>query len=157
MYPDAIEDFTPDDLPYLNMAMRAFPHVAHGFRAVIVATSKLSFPVSGPDDLRAATGDGYQLRYGDSEIPVDDLPQLMPAYYFPIESAEDFLAKVADVCDRVREPEGRNIASTLMEATAASPDSLPPDIAIDEIIKMSGLEQGTAVPSAGGLRQRTDC
>jgi hypothetical protein len=152
---DTIEDFTPDDLPYVNLAMRAFPHVAHGFRALVTVTSKLSFPVSGPDEIARAAG-GHTLRYGDSDIPLDELPDLMPAYYFPIESAEDFLAKVADVCERVREPQGRNLAATLMEAKAPDPGHSPPNIDVAEIIRVAGLDERAATPSAGGLHRRAD-
>lgn len=151
--PYEIEDFTPEDLPQLNLAMQAFPHVAYGLRALIAVTSRLSFPVSSPEDIARAIEQDY-LRYGESEIPVAELPTLMPAYYFPIESPEDFLAKVADVCIRVREPAGRNLASTLMEATAPPPDESPPDMSVDDVMRMGRVSEGPAVPSAGGLRQR---
>lgn len=154
MEAEEFQDFTPDELPDLNRLMRVFPHVAYGFRAVMAAMSRLSFPVQAPSDLSAATSGGYGLSYGASEIPIDDLPRLMPAYYFPIESEDDFLAKVGDVCARVREPEGRNITTRLMEATAPSRGGTPPELDDAQILEMAGLKGRAAAPDAGGLRQR---
>jgi len=149
-------EFTPDDLPLLNTVMRAFPHVADGFKSVIEVTRMLSFPVESPDQLSQAVGN-VDLRYGDAVIPVGDLPTLMPAYYFPVESEEDFLAKIADVCARVRAPEGLNLAvSRLIEATAPSRGGTPPTISDDEIVSLARLRESPAIPSVGGIRRRNE-
>ncbi|GIG92097.1 hypothetical protein [Plantactinospora endophytica] len=148
---DDFEDFTPDDLRYLNLALRAFPGVADGLRAVVDVAARLRFPVEGADALRAAIDSGG-VRLGSQEIPVAQLPQLMPEFYFPIESEEDFVAKVADACARQREPYGPNMpAVTLMEATAERRGD-PPRISEAEILRLAGFrpdEDGPASPGAG--------
>lgn len=154
MSPDAFEEFTQDDLPMLNATMRAFPHVANGFRAVIGVSNALSFPVEGPDQLRNSIAGARYVRYGDSEIPVDDLPELMPPYYFPIESHEDFLSKVADVCARVREPQGVNMPTArLAEAAAVSRGRALPETTKEEILSLAGLREGKTAPGVGGVRR----
>jgi hypothetical protein len=140
------EEFTPDDLRYLNLALRAFPGVAHGLRA-----RRLRFPVEGAQALREAV-DASGARHGGSEIPVEHLPELMPEFYFPIESEEDFVAKVADACGRQREPDGPNLPTVvLMEAKAARRGD-PPTITDDEIFRLAGIRTSDpATPSVGGL------
>lgn len=147
-------DFTPDDLPLLNAAMRAFPHVGDGFRAMVEVGKRLEFPVEAPEALQGAIAEAGTVRYGDSEIPVDDLPALMPAYYFPVESVEDFFTKVSDITARVREPDGRNMAAArLREAVAPMRTD---DVAVmddDEFRRRVDLA-GLAVPGVGGIRRR---
>jgi len=148
------EEFTPDDLRYLNMALRAFPGVAHGLRAVVDVASRLRFPVENARALRE-TIDRSGIRHGDSDIPVEHLPELMPEYYFPIESEEDFVAKVADACARQREPHGPNMpAVALMEAKAERRGD-PPDLTDQQIFEIAGIRpDDRPSPSVGGLAKR---
>ena len=126
-------DFTPDDLPMLNTAMKAFPHVGDGLRTMVDLGNRLSFPVESPEQLQRAVGEAGTLRYADVDISLEDLPALMPAYYFPLESVEDFFAKVSDVTGRVREPDGRGMAVTRLREAVAQRRSEPPTITDDEI------------------------
>lgn len=148
--PAEFEEFTPEELKYLNLTLRRFPNVAHGLRAVVSVTARLSFPVEGPEALReviAATG----IRYGESEIPVESLPDLMPEYYFPIESEEDFVTKVADVAARQREPQGPNMPGVVLSEATASQRSDPPDISDDQFFEMIGRAAKETAPSIAGL------
>lgn len=148
--PIDFEEFTPEELKYLNLTLRCFPNVAYGLRAVVSVTTRLSFPVEGPDALREVI-DAAGIRYGDSEIPVKDLPDLMPEYYFPIESEEDFVTKVADAAARQREPAGPNMPqAVLMEATAEKRGE-PPDISDERFFKMIGRVAKEPAPSVAGL------
>ncbi len=153
MTPDEFQDFTADDLKHLNLALRAFPNVAHGLRAVVDVAGRLSFPVEGPDTLRegvASTG----VRYGDSDIPIDSLADLMPEYYFPIESEDDFVSKVSDAAQRQREGDGPNLPrAVLMEATAARRGD-PPDISDERFFEMTGISRDDSGPAVSGLRRR---
>ncbi|MEO3926238.1 hypothetical protein ABGB07_20550 [Micromonosporaceae bacterium B7E4] len=156
MTPNDFEDFTPDDLRYLNLALRAFPGVAQGLRAVVDVASRLRFPVEEASALQAAI-DSSGVRLGSQDIPVEHLPQLMPEFYFPIESEADFVAKVADACARQREPYGPNMpAVTLMEAKAERRGD-PPQIDRKQILQLAGFrpdEAQPASPSVGGLTKR---
>ena len=154
MSPPEFEDFTGDELDYLNMSLRAFPSVAYGLRAVVTVTSRLSFPVEGPDPLREVIA-GAGVRFGDSEIPVEHLPELMPDYYYPIESPDDFVTKVADACARIREPNGANMPNAVLREATAELRGHPPDISDEEIFRMAGIRGPESAPSAGGLARRT--
>lgn len=149
-------EFTPDDLPMLNTAMRAFPHVGDGFRAMLEVGGRLEFPVESPEALQRAIAERGSPRYGDWEIPMDDLPALMPAYYFPVESVEDFFSKVSDVTARVREPEGRSMGAARLREAVAPPRARAeeaPTISDDEIRRKVDLADVPA-PSIGGIRRR---
>lgn len=155
---DDFGDFTADDLPMLNVAMRAFPHVGDGFRAVVNVSSRLNFPVESTEELQKVISDIGGIRYADTDIPIEDLPTLMPAYYFPVESVEDFFAKVSDVATRVREPDGPGMATTrLIEAVAPLRKMAgeAPSIRVEEIRRRVGLSD-TATPSVGGIPRYDD-
>jgi hypothetical protein len=148
------EEFTPDELRYLNMALRAFPNVAHGLRAVVDVARRLRFPVEGAQALREAV-DASGARHGGSEIPVEHLPTLMPEFYFPIESEEDFMAKVADACGRQREPDGPNMPAVVLMEAKAERRGDPPTISDKEILRLAGIRtDDPATPSVGGLAKR---
>jgi hypothetical protein len=148
------DEFRPEELRHLNLALRAFPNVAYGLRAVVSVIGRLSFPVEAAAELREAIG-ASGVRYGDSAIPVEQLPQLMPDYYFPIESEEDFIAKVADACGRLREPAGQNMPAVVLREATAQRRGAPPDISDDRVLALADIRSGDeARPGSGGLAKR---
>lgn len=152
MHDDKITDFTADDLPWLNLLMRGFPAVSHGFRAVIAVGQHLDFPVESTEQLAKAVDAGDYGYDGKTTIPVDQLPSMMPAYYFPITGEDDFIRKVADAAARHSAPDGPNMPSvTLREATAAAPDSKPPFESVEEVIKAARLRPREGATGLGGV------
>jgi hypothetical protein len=145
--------FTAEDLPVLNAAMHAFPHVRDGFRAMVDVGTRMSFPVESPEALQRVIAEVGPVRYGDSEIPLDDLPALMPAYYFPVDSVDDFFAKVSDVTARVREPDGVNMPGARLREAVAPRRGEEPTITDDEIRQRFDLTEIGAA-SIGGIRKR---
>jgi hypothetical protein len=144
-------DFTHDDLPILNAVMRAFPQVEDGFRAMVELSSRLSFPVESPEVLYRAVAKVGSIRYGDSQLPIEALPTLMPAYYFPIESIEDFVSKVSDVTSRFREPDGPGLTAARLREAVAPRRAEEPTISDHEIRRQADVSDA---PGVGGIRKR---
>jgi hypothetical protein len=154
MEDDKVTEFTADDLPWLNLLMRGFPAVGHGFRATISVGRALSFPVESPEQLAEAVRAGDYGYDGETAIPVDQLPTMMPGYYFPINDERDFVRKVADAAGRQSQPTGPGMpAVVLREATAKHPGFEPPATSIEETIAMAGLSREPGGTGAGGVPQ----
>lgn len=146
-------DFTPEDLPLLNAAMRVFPHIGIGFRAMLHIASRLSFPVESSEALQRVVAEIAKDGYTESLLPIDSLPLLMPVYYFPIESVEDFFAKVSDVTSRLREPEGPGMGAARLREANAPRRAEPPTISNEEVMRQADAVAFTA-PSVGGISKR---
>jgi hypothetical protein len=152
MEDDKVTEFTADDLPWLNRLMRGFPAVGHGFRAVISVGRAVSFPVETPEELAEAVRAGDYGYDGETAIPVDQLPTMMPAYYFPINDERDFVRKVADAAGRYNQPTGPGMPSVVLrEATARHPGFDPPTTSIEEAIAMAGLRSEAGGTGTGGV------
>jgi hypothetical protein len=89
------EPFQPEDLRLLNLILPLYPDVVDVIRAAKHAVARVKYPVQSFDELAAALGDGVTLAGGS--LGLAEARRLLPAYYFPISSEEDLIAKVADL------------------------------------------------------------
>lgn len=145
-------DFGPEDLQHINVVLRAFPHAAQSVRMLRRIESTTGFPIKDREALLQAVGD-EDVDFGTAKVPAHAAVELLPNYYFPIESPDDFLTKVADLRRQIEHPFGENVSVHLRAAEAKAPDHDPPGLSEKEIHKISGFQPGKG-PGSGAISQR---
>jgi hypothetical protein len=88
------EPFQPEDLRLINLILPHYPDVVDVIRAVKQAAARVRYPVQNYEELVTALGD---VALAGSPLGRAEAQRLLPAYYFPISSEEDLIAKVADL------------------------------------------------------------
>lgn len=147
------EEFGAGDLAHLNLAMRAFPQVAEAAKVLKLVSEKTGFPVENREALLKAIG-GHEVPFGGQHVPAETAVDLLPNYYFPIESAEDFLSKMADFRKRIEHPYGEGLTVRLRAAEAPAPEGLEaPRVTDEQLFRLSGFEPSKG-PGSGGLSSR---
>src|SRR5947208_3027714 len=106
---------------------------------------KTTYPITSANQLaNALGGSNATVRIGSKDRQVAEVQQI-PAAYFPIESEEDFIAKITNVLLRSGEPLEDKLtwgtASGTPPSSAGSPPNVPPP-------------KPRGVPSAIGSKQK---
>lgn len=93
--------FTAQDLPLLNRLMAQNPSFAETANVVKAVTSKTKFPVNSYEDLtQALGGESAAITFGGRTMTLAQIKQFVPAYYFPISSEADLVAKIGEMQSR---------------------------------------------------------
>jgi hypothetical protein len=147
------EEFKADDLESLNLALRTSPHVAQAARVLKKISETVGYPIADKESLQKALGD-EPVPFGEVTIPAETAVDLLPNYYFPIESAEDLTSKMADFRRRIDFPSGENLAiQWAAPANELPKGEKPPNLSDSEIFERSGWKPGQG-PQIGGLGRR---
>ena len=104
-------DFTAQDLPMLNRLIGLHPDFQETAAVVRQVTTNAKYPINSFDDLAETLG-GEQatLTIRGRATTLAELRGLVPAYYFPIGSERDLVAKIADM--RKAGPSAANVQAT---------------------------------------------
>jgi hypothetical protein len=146
----ASERFTANDLDALNLALKTSPDVAQAARVLKAVTDANPFPIADHAALQKVVGN-QEMWFGPAAVPAQTAISLLPNYYFPIESAEDLAAKMADFRRLIEFPEGQNLTIAWAKAaTALPPGEKAPAIVDEELFRQVGWRPGRG-PSVGGL------
>lgn len=147
-------EFTADDLEFLNAALRVNPHLAQATRLLKQISSASGFPLNSRDELAKALAEHRELPFGEGSISVEEALELMPNYYFPIESDEDFMSKIADIRHRIEHPDGLGLAMRwAKEVKEPAAGESPPEISHEAVLERAGFRDGMG-PAAGSLGER---
>jgi hypothetical protein len=99
------DEFDKDDLPLINRVLGQHPEVREVLVIAKQAIQQGQFPLASFDALAAALGgEDATFPFRGHSVRVGDLRQGIPAYYFPITSVDDLIAKIADLRLRASEP-----------------------------------------------------
>jgi hypothetical protein len=147
------DEFRRGDVKHLNATLRAFPEAAYAARALKLVSDRVGFPIESREQLRKGLAGERDVEFRGERLEVDETLELLPDYYFPIESPEDFLAKIADLRERAAQPDGRNVAIKWAEPGAEPRGKRPPELSHEEVLRLSGWTEHRG-PGAGGLTQR---
>jgi hypothetical protein len=144
-----------DDLALINSVLQFYPEVNALVRTVKRVSARTEYPVASFSELTDAAGDGGE------EVPADEglspqeraasvlgLPHGMPAYYFPIASQDDLIAKLLELRAKpspAQEPRHRGGIAETLRMTAPPPTVLPSPSPIPE---PQPLPEGPGVPEA---------
>lgn len=142
----------PEDIKLLRLILRHYPEVDEVFRVLRLVLSGANFPIKSAVDVEQALGgEDEQFTFHGRLFPVRLVREMVPAYYFPIASEDDLVAKVADL--RARQPiqpelyvEGA--AVTPLTVGGSGPD-IPPFVSSEEIARVlssGGTAQFGVVP-----------
>jgi len=85
--------FTEEDLDLLVEALRLVPDLEFAVYATKMARSRLQFPITSHDQLRALF-EGDALSYRGRRITLASVIRYLPKEIFPVESPADCLGKV---------------------------------------------------------------
>jgi hypothetical protein len=152
-----------DDLTLVSKILQLHPEVEEVIRAVRQVSAGAKYPIQSFDELaQALGGDQGTVTFRGQQMRVGDIRRLIPAYYFPIGSEQDLIAKVSDLQSRAgggqQQPGDVNKAPNLKiewaQARGDKPEgTMKPNISIEEIqahAKARGL--GNA-PGLGGMEK----
>jgi hypothetical protein len=140
------EPFQPEDVRLINLVLRHYPDVSDVIHAVKHAVSRVTYPVRTVDELADALGG---LTIAGGAFSLADAERLLPPYYFPIASEEDFVAKIADLRAQAAglsalPPE--DDVTWIAPVAAAPEDSLPPAIKVEDVPSSAGCS-GVKIPT----------
>lgn len=90
--------FTADDLNLITNTLAIHPEVLETLNIVKSVTSKAKFPINSYDDLAETLGgEDIAITFRGRQMTLREIKKLVPAYYFPISSEKDLIAKVRDL------------------------------------------------------------
>jgi len=150
------------DVGLLNRLIHQQPELQSLVQMVHVVkqiSAKTKYPIESFDDISEALGPDASITFRGREQSLAAVRDYVPAYYFPIASERDLVAKLSDLAKSRSTTEvvsaGGGIDSALkfMPAIGAPPvNSKAPQISQEEILRIS--EFGKQSPGAGGLGKR---
>lgn len=152
------EPLKADDLPLVNRFMQVHPDLQDTLAVVKQVNAKGKYPIENFDALaQAMGGDKASITFRGRTLTMADARNVIPAYYFPIQSESDLLAKMADLSKGLPPASPATTLKTpplessikLMEASAVKPTVAMPKMDVDEIIKKASFGQKT--PGVGGF------
>jgi hypothetical protein len=95
---DTCEPLGPGDLPLVERVLDQHPEVREVICLVKRVAQRARFPIAGIDELAEALGgEGSSVLLGGRTMTAGEWRRRVPAYYFPIHSEEDLIAKVSDL------------------------------------------------------------
>jgi hypothetical protein len=137
-----------DELALIKSVLRFYPEVNALMRTVKQVAARAEYPVTSLGELIDAAGDVGE------DVPADEgvsdqeraasvlgVPHGMPAYYFPIASQDDLIAKLLELRakpSRAQEPRHRGAIAETLRMTAPpatvlpSPSPIPPSPPLPE-------------------------
>ncbi|HEX6290597.1 MAG TPA: DUF6065 family protein [Herpetosiphonaceae bacterium] len=143
--------FEAADLDLINRVLQHYPEVVDLISTLKMLSKQTVYPIQTPDDFVAALGGpDATISFHGRSFSLAALRSAIPAYYFPIDSEDDLIAKLADVQARVRggppvQPDHADIQWG--EQVDTPPDVPPPD----ELLH--GIPRQPGVPGAVGLKK----
>lgn len=153
------EPLKPEDLRLLDRLLQLQPELRETIYLVKQITAKAKFPIQSLDDLiEALGGEEVTITFRGRTMTMGQVRNLIPAYYFPIGSERDLIAKISDLTKgrfpvQPIERPGLEAAIRLMPPTGTRPEGVPvPEIAMEEVLRIS--EFGRHAPGLGGLQRR---
>jgi hypothetical protein len=145
-----------EDLNLINRLLPKYPDFRDTISVINLVTKNAKYPINSFEDLaNAMGGDNATITFRGKTMTMADARSVIPAYYFPIASETDLVAKVGDLAKAlppidtsapVRSPIESVIK--LIEATATKPTFEIKQIDVDEVMRLSG---GKATPALGGI------
>lgn len=144
--------FGPGDLDRINRVLLHYPEVADVIRILQVVSAKTTYPIQSFDHLiEACGGDDATITVQGREVRLAELQPAIPAYYFPIGSEDDLIAKIADVRVKgqtvIPPPISEHGVQWGPEVDAPPPGTDPPDERVRDLPRRPG------VPAASGLKR----
>jgi Family of unknown function (DUF6065) len=143
--------FGPQDLDGINRVLAHYPEVEEVIRMFTIISEHAVYPIQSFDDLVAACGgETATVTVLGRQLRLTELRPAIPAYYFPIGSENDLIAKLADV--RARgfiapwQTTGDDGIEWGVEVDGPPPDTEPPDE------RLRDLPHRLGVPSVIGLK-----
>ncbi len=155
------EPLKTEDLSLVNRLIQVHPDLQDTIAVVKQVNAKGKYPIESFDELaKTMGGDHASITFRGRTLTMADARNVIPAYYFPIQSEADLLAKMADLSKGM--PPATAPLKTpplehslkLMEATAVKHANLspPPDMNIEEIFKVASFAKQT--PGVGGFAKK---
>jgi hypothetical protein len=146
------EPLKPEDLPLVNRLLQTQPEILETITVIKHVTAKAKFPIHSFDDLAEALGgDQATVTFHGRTLSLAEVRNLVPAYYFPIASERDLLAKVLDLSKRfpaaTMSPPPRLAASLMIPAGSHSPvgkkipESILEQVRLEQIRRSSGPDK----------------
>jgi hypothetical protein len=90
--------FGSDDLGTINQVLRHHPRAADLIRLVRRIATSATYPITSFTALSDALGgDEATISFGGRDWPLAELRRMIPAYYFPIASEDDLVAKLVEL------------------------------------------------------------
>ncbi|TCK75050.1 hypothetical protein [Acidipila rosea] len=152
------EPLKNEDLALVNRLMQAHPDLQDTIAVVKQVNAKGKYPIDNFDELaKTMGGEHASITFRGRTLTMADARNVIPAYYFPIHSEADLLAKMADLSKSM--PPATAALKTpplehsikLMEATAVKPEHIsPPHMNVEEIFKTASF--GKQTPGVGGVK-----
>lgn len=148
-----------DDLTLVSKILQMHPEVDEVIRAVRQVSARAKYPIQSFDELsHAMGGDEAAVTFRGQQMAVRDIRRLIPAYYFPIGSEQDLIAKVSDLQSRTgqREPpadvhRAPNIKIEWAQAREKPEGANRPNISIEEVLAHAKARGLANAPGLGGM------
>ena len=118
-----------DDIHLMQTLLRHHPDLNDIYQVARLLKSRAQFPLNSAADVEEALGGhAATFEFAGQAIPVTEIRNMVPAYYFPIATEDDLVAKIADL--RARHPGlpgmGRGPIADI--SLPARDDQRPPDV-----------------------------
>jgi hypothetical protein len=91
------DKLTAEDLGLVNDLVRQYPEFLEMVHVVKLVNSKLKYPIETFDDIAEALGSETSITFRGRRQLLGDIRDYVPAYYFPISSERDLVAKLRDL------------------------------------------------------------
>ena len=151
------EPLKNEDLPLVNRLIQVHPDLQDTIAVVKQVNAKSKYPIENFDALaKAMGGEQASITFRGRTLTMADARNVIPSYYFPIQSEADLMAKMADLSKGL--PPASAALKTppiessikLMEASAIKPANLSaPQMDTEEILKVASF--GKQTPGVGGF------
>lgn len=141
----------PDDSELLGRVLRAYPGAEEVFRTVKQISEKANWPLNTFDDLEQALGgEDATVTFRGRTFSTAEVRRLIPSYYFPITSADDLIAKIADLqagAGTPSAPPADQNQGPNLDIKWATPRERPqgveaPTISIEEVVRTARATSG---------------
>jgi hypothetical protein len=152
------EPLKAEDLGLINRLIKQQPELQELVQIVKQVTSKLKFPIESFDDMAEALGPDAAITFRGRKQLLTGVRDYVPAYYFPIGSERDLVAKLRDLAKGApasyqAAETGFEAALKFMPAMEKRPENVRvPEIANEEVLRISGFGKQTS--GIGGLGTR---
>lgn len=154
----AFEPLKADDLALVNRFMQVHPDLQDTLSVVKQVNASGKYPIANFDALaQAMGGDKASITFRGRTLTMADARNVIPGYYFPIQSESDLLSKMADLSKGLPPASTATTLKTaplensikLMEASATKPTHAMPKMDVEAIFKKASFGQKT--PGVGGF------
>lgn len=99
------EPFEQEDLPLLNQLVASHPELAETAALVKRINTRAQYPINSLSDLTEALGGpDATVTFHGRTMTLGEVREFVPAYYFPISSERDLIAKLSDIQARPAPP-----------------------------------------------------